>query len=71
MPHHHYGNRTNVVLRVFLDDVEQRDVVECHTDEGWLVRLVRGQDGNLVLNATRDAIVTERLTGSVRVEPKS
>lgn len=68
MPHYTAKNPKHRRCRVFLGGVEMRDVIECDTDEGWLIKFQIGPDGKPVLSSNRAHILRERLTGSVRVE---
>lgn len=62
----HVGRR----VRIFLDGVEVREVVEAHTGEGWLIRVCRDAAGKFMLTGDPQDpdIATERLTGRVTAE---
>lgn len=55
-------------LRIFLDGVEQKEVVEYDCDKGIVLKNKLGADGQTMLNAKRDEIVRETVTGNVTVE---
>jgi hypothetical protein len=50
---------------VFLDGVKISDVIECHTDKGWLVRYKRNPEGEL--EVIKGFIQKEILRGVVTV----
>lgn len=50
-------------VAVFLDGVEQKNVIEAHTGEGWLVRCKISDDGSALVDG--DKIATERVNGTV------
>ena len=54
-------------VNVWLDGIEQRDVITYDLDQGLIVRVRRDQAGRLVLNAERDEVERETLRGEVRV----
>ena len=53
-------------IRVFLDDVEQTRCTVADDEEGYIVRCVTDDEGNLVLNG--EYIQYERVNGNVRIE---
>jgi len=55
-------------LRIRLNGVEQRQVIEYDCDAGLVVKDKLDEDGNIILNPTRDEIVRETLHGKVTVE---
>ena len=59
-------NRTAV--KVFVDEVEQRDVVTADDETGIVVVLVRDGDGKLVLTPELNAVKRLELRGKVRIE---
>lgn len=48
---------------IHLNGLPKSDVVEAHTEEGWIVRYQRDGEGNLLV--VHGGLVTERLTGTV------
>ena len=56
-----------VHVRVFLDGVEQKDVFEAHTGEGWIVRARHDADGR-AFSEDGENIATDRVTGTVTAE---
>lgn len=58
-------------LRIFLDGVEQREVIEYDCDAGTLLRNKLNAEGNVQIDPTQpDQVWTEHLTGTVTVEWK-
>lgn len=57
-------------LRIFVDGVEQEQVVEYDCEAGTVLKNTTGQDGRPMLNAKRDAILRETVRGVVTVEWK-
>lgn len=53
---------------VYLDGVAQTDVITADEDRGYIVRFSRGEDGRLRLDDERTGILTEQLSGAVRVD---
>lgn len=51
------------VTEVFLDGVKQEDVVEFNTEEGWIQRYVKTDEGSFKL--IEDSFVFEKLEGDV------
>jgi hypothetical protein len=51
---------------ILLNGTKQSDVLELDTEEGWLVRCVRDENGQLVIEG--DSLKTERLTGVVTID---
>lgn len=62
-------NPEHIGVTVYLDGSEIKYVTECDTSEGWIIRLVRSDDGQFTLNG--DDVATEKLTGAVTVCPSS
>lgn len=58
-------------LTIFLDGVEQTEVVTADDVEGIVVKLRRDERGEYVLNAKRDAVETEELRGRVEIRFRS
>jgi hypothetical protein len=54
------------LLRVFIDGVEVADVFEINTDDGWLKRFVRAENGKFLLKEDKPA--RETLYGNVSAE---
>ena len=48
-------------IRVFLNDVDIGGVIEADVKNGWLIKYKRNEKGKLVLNDTRDEVLTEKL----------
>lgn len=55
-------------LRVLVDGVEQREVVEYDCDAGTVLKNKLGENGRPMLNAKRDEIMRETVRGNVSVE---
>lgn len=55
-----------VLVDIWLDGVPMSEVVEADTDEGYIVRIKRDKDGDIVVNG--DYIEHERIDGEVRVQ---
>lgn len=53
---------------VYLDGVEQKFVYMADEEAGRLRRAVLDENGRAKPNLTRDAILTETLSGAVRIE---
>jgi hypothetical protein len=57
-------------LRIFVDGVEQQQVVEYDCRAGTVVKNATDQDGHPMLNAKRDAVLRAIVRGLVTVEWK-
>lgn len=57
-------------LRIMVDGVEMKEVIEYDCEAGLIVRFKLGEDGRPMLNAKRDEIVRETVHGIVTVEWK-
>ena len=66
MPHYTASNPLHIGTTVFLDGIQIRDVTECDTDEGWVVKAKRNDEGRLY--AVGDDLAVEKLFGTVTVE---
>lgn len=55
-------------LRVFVDAVEQKQVVEYDCQEGTVLRNKLDDQGNAQLNEAKDEVLRETLTGNVTVD---
>lgn len=55
-------------VRIFLDEVEQRNVIAFDVEAGTLVRYMVDPLGRIMTNDAKDDALTETLTGTVRVE---
>lgn len=55
-------------LRILVDGVEQRNVVEYDCEAGVVLKNMVDRHGNIMLNAKRDEIMREVVRGSVTVE---
>lgn len=61
---HEVGRR----LRIFMDGVEQREVVEYDCEAGTVLRNALDEDGKPQLNTKRDEVLRETVRGTVTVE---
>lgn len=59
---------TQLPIRVFLNDVEQKHVIAFDVDAGTLVRYMVDPLGRIMTNDPGDTAMTELLNGTVRVE---
>jgi hypothetical protein len=57
-------------LRICVDGIEQREVVEYDCDAGTVLKNKLGHDGRPMLNDARDAVARETVRGTVTVEWK-
>lgn len=60
--------RANLGARVFLNEVELRDVFTADEEQGIVVVAARDEHGKLMLDG--DCIARKTMTGVVRVEPQ-
>lgn len=51
--------------RVLLDGIEQSLVITLDTDDGWVLRTVVDEDGNIKISG--DEVLYERISGRVEV----
>jgi len=57
-------------LEVFLDGEKLDGVTEANVTEGWLIRIKRDADGNLMLDERKEEVLSERLEGKVELREK-
>jgi len=61
-----FDNENGVLFCVFLDGQYQSTAIEADEESGEIVRMVRGDDGELVLDES-GSIVTETVIGIVEI----
>ena len=52
---------------VYLDGVVQHHAITADEEQGFVIRHATDAEGNVLINATRTATVTERVSGQVRI----
>jgi hypothetical protein len=63
LTHYTSDNPTHIGTVVFLDGTEVQDVIECDTIDGWVLRMMRNDDGNTY--AINGNAATEKVFGKV------
>lgn len=69
MPRYHWSKDHNVD-EVFLDGNPCDSVIECDTDEGWVLRYRKNDHGLFFFDPATGDSATERVNGVVRVSFK-
>ena len=67
-PHHHCHDGRPLDRKVFCDGVEQREVVEANTENGWCRLILRDHKGRVIIDRRRGVVVTKTIRGAISVE---
>lgn len=70
MPNYTPENTFGLDIQVRLDGELLKDVVEADTDEGYVIQLVRGPNGNVAFDPVTEGPKKEKLEGDVTVDAR-